>query len=212
MALLEDIHSAVLGADPDEVVRLSRQALDEGHQALEIINKALIIALREVGSLFEAGELFVPEMLVSAQAMQAGMDLLKPLLVGGEYEPVGTVVMGTVQGDIHDIGKSLVTMMLEGRGFEVVDLGVDVPPAEFVRAVAENDARLVGLSGLLTTSMRAMEQTVGLVRETFPGGEVKVMVGGAPITPDYADEIGADGSARDAGGAVGLAVGLIDAG
>jgi len=149
---------------------------------------------------------------VSAQAMQAGMDLLKPLLVGGEYEPVGTVVMGTVQGDIHDIGKSLVTMMLEGRGFEVVDLGVDVPPAEFVRAVADNDARLVGLSGLLTTSMRAMEQTVGLVRETFPGGEVKVMVGGAPITPDYADEIGADGSARDAGGAVGLAVGLIDAG
>ncbi len=212
MSLLDDIHRAVLGADHKGVVRLSQQALDEGHSPIEIIDQALVIALREVGSLFEAGELFVPEMLVSAQAMQAGMDLLKPLLVAGEYEPVATVIMGTVKGDIHDIGKSLVTMMLEGRGFEVIDLGVDVPPAEFMTAVEENKARLVGLSGLLTTSMRAMEQTVGLVRERYPDGEVKVMVGGAPITPRYADEIGADGSARDAGGAVSLAVGLTVAG
>ena len=210
MALFDDIRRAVLGAEQDEVVRLTEQALDEGYPPLEIINQALIPALGEVGALFESGELYVPEMLVSAMAMRAGMDLLKPLLVAGEYEPVGKVVMATVQGDIHDIGKSLVTMMLEGRGFEVIDLGVDVPPSHIVKAVEENDAHLVGLSGLLTTSMRAMEQTVGLVHETFPDRAVKVMVGGAPITPEYANDIGADGSAQGASGAVDLAVRLTD--
>jgi 5-methyltetrahydrofolate--homocysteine methyltransferase len=175
-----------------------------------ITDNALIPGLNRAGDLFEQGEFFVPEMLIAAQAMEAGMNLLRPLLAAGDYEPLGKVVMGTVEGDLHDIGKKLVSMMLEGRGFEVIDLGVDVPAQRFVDAVEETGAKLVGLSTLLTTTMPSMEATVRLLRENDPSRQIRVMIGGAPVTPAYAEEIGADGSAPNATRAAKLACEMIE--
>ncbi len=158
-----------------------------------------------VGELFEKNEYFVPELLLAARAMYAALDLLRPHLQAGDFEAAGKAVVGTVQGDLHDIGKKLVVIMLEGNGFEVVDLGNDVPPERFVEAVKESGSQLVGLSALLTSALPAMEKTVRAIREYDPSGKVKVIVGGAPVTQAFADSIGADGFGRDATAAVTLA-------
>jgi 5-methyltetrahydrofolate--homocysteine methyltransferase len=165
-----------------------------------ILNEGLIPAMGEVGCRFEAGEYYLPEMLVSAQAMKASLNLLRPLLVERKVEPMGRVVVGTVQGDLHDIGKNLVSMMLEGAGFEVVDLGVDVPPGKFVEAA--RGAQVIGLSALLTTTMPTMGRVIPALKEAGVRDQVKVIVGGAPVTQAFADQIGADGYGPDASSAV----------
>lgn len=205
---LTTIKQALIEGDDKQVADLTRRALDEGFSAESVLNDALIAGMGEVGELFEQGEYFVPELLLSARAMQAAMEVLRPLLTASSYEPLGKVVMGTVQGDLHDIGKKLVAMMLEGSGFEVIDLGTDVPPARFVETVEESGAQIVGLSALLTTTLPAMEATVSALREAGPV-RVKVMVGGAPVTSAFASSIGADGYAPDASSAVALARRLV---
>ena len=205
---LTTIKQAVIEGDDKQLVTLTRRALDEGVSAETVLNDALIVGMGEVGELFEQGEYFVPELLLSARAMQAAMEVLRPLLSASAYEPLGKVVMGTVQGDLHDIGKKLVAMMLEGSGFEVIDLGTDVAPERFVETVEESGAQVVGLSALLTTTLPAMEATVSALREAGPV-KVKVMIGGAPVTSAFASSIGADGYAADASSAVALARRLV---
>jgi 5-methyltetrahydrofolate--homocysteine methyltransferase len=185
------------------------EALAEGVEAETILKEALIPGMEKAGDLFARGEYFVPELLFAARAMSAAVEALRPQLVKGGYEPAGKVVMGTVQGDLHDIGKKLVSMMLEGCGFEVVDLGPDVPPDRFVDAVKESGAKLVGLSTLLTTTLPAMETTVRALRQAKLSHALYVMVGGAPVTDSYAQQIGADGYAPDASAAAGLARRLV---
>jgi len=165
--------------------------------------------MTEVGRLFEDGEYFVPEMLISARAMQTGLVLLKPALKEVDFKSRGRVVIGTVKGDLHDIGKNLVAMMLEGAGFEIVDLGTDVTPEKFAAAIRENDPQIVAMSALLTTTMLSMESTVNFLKEAGVRDQVKIIVGGAPVTEDYARQIGADGFSRDASRAVALAKSLV---
>lgn len=199
---LQEIYERVIVGDASGVKELVQRAVGEGVPPSEIISGYLIPAMAEVGVRFERQEFYVPEMLIAARAMQTGLAVLKPLLVEGEMESAGRVVMGTVKGDLHDIGKNLVCMMLGGAGFEVKDLGVDVGPERFVEAVREQEPEIVGLSALLTTTMPAMGKTIeALVKAGLRGG-VKVMVGGAPVTQGYAEQIGADGYAPDAASAV----------
>ena len=202
---LETIKQRVIEGDAKGTAALAQQALDEGMPAQSILNDALIPSMGVVGELFEKNEYFVPELLLAARAMYAALDLLRPHLQAGDFEAAGKAVVGTVQGDLHDIGKKLVVIMLEGNGFEVVDLGNDVPPERFVEAVKEGGSQLVGLSALLTSALPAMEKTVRAIREYDPSGKVKVIVGGAPVTQAFADSIGADGFGRDATAAVTLA-------
>jgi 5-methyltetrahydrofolate--homocysteine methyltransferase len=199
---LESIYEAVLNGDAKKSSADTEAALKAGIKAEDILHKACIPAMAEVGRLFEEGEKFVPEMLISARAMQAAMALLRPELVKADVKTLGTVVVGTVQGDLHDIGKNLVKMMMEGAGFEVVDLGVDVSPQKFVQTAREKNANIIGLSALLTTTMPGMKATIETLKEAGLQGKVKVMIGGAPITQDFANEIGADGFAPDASSAV----------
>ena len=203
------IMRGVLEGNVDETTDGVRAALADDVEAETILKEGLIPGMEKAGDLFARGEYFVPELLFSARAMSAAVEALRPQLVKGGYEPAGKVVMGTVQGDLHDIGKKLVSMMLEGCGFEVVDLGPDVPPERFVEAVRESGAKLVGLSTLLTTTLPAMETTVRALRQAKLPDAVHVMVGGAPVTDSYAQEIGADGYAPDAGEAVAVARDLI---
>jgi 5-methyltetrahydrofolate--homocysteine methyltransferase len=200
---IQDIYQSVLEFQAKDMAVLVQQELDAGTEITEILNSGLIAALDEVGERFSRGELFIPEMLQAAQIAQTGLDVLKPLLTESDTRSAGTVVIGTVKGDLHDIGKSLVKMMLKGAGFQVVDLGVDVSTEAFVQAVEENQADILALSALLTTTMPAMQETVARFREN--GFSVKIMVGGAPITEEYAEKIGADGYAGDASQAVPLA-------
>ena len=202
------LKQALIKGDQQTVAELTQRALDEGHSAEAILNQALISGMERVGKLFEQGEYFIPELLLAARAMQGAMEVLRPLLAASDYQPMGKVVMGTVQGDLHDIGKKLVAMMLEGSGFEVIDLGTDVAPERFVETVEESGAQVVGLSALLTTTLPAMEATVSALREAGPV-KVKVMIGGAPVTSAYASSIGADGYAPDASSAVALARRLV---
>ena len=201
---LAAIKQAVVQGDDGQVCHLIRLALGEGFSAQSLLSDALIAGMDDTGELFERGEYFIPEVLLSARAMQRAMEVLRPLLAASDYEPLGKVVVGAVQGDLHDIGKQLVAMMLEGAGFEVIDLGTDISPARFVAVVEESGARIVGLSALLTTTLPAMEATVRALRaaRSVP---VKVMVGGAPVTSAFAQSIGADGYAPDASSAVSLA-------
>jgi len=185
-----------------------KQALAEGIGADVILKEALIAAMDEVGARYEEGDIFVPEMLVAARAMQAGLALLKPHLVGADSESAGKVAIGTVKGDLHDIGKNLVAMMLEGAGFEIMDLGVDVPPQAFVKAV-EDGAQVIGMSALLTTTMSNMGVTVEALKAAGLRDKVKVMIGGAPVTQEYANQIGADGFAADASSATRIARELV---
>jgi 5-methyltetrahydrofolate--homocysteine methyltransferase len=198
---LETIFKNVTEGKLADVESGVQEALDSGVSPEEILNKALIAAMDDVGQRFEAGDLFVPEMLIAARAMQAGLNLLKPSLVEEGIETAGTVAVGTVKGDLHDIGKNLVGMMLEGAGFEVIDLGADVDPAKFAEAV-KNGAKVVGMSALLTTTMEGMKDVIDAIEDINMRAKVKVIIGGAPVTADYAEEIGADGYASDASSAV----------
>jgi len=200
---INDIYQAVLRFDKSGMPGLVQAELDAGTDIPSLLNEGLIAALDEVGDRFSRGDLFIPEMLQAAQTAQQGLDILKPLLTETSSRSAGTVVIGTVKGDLHDIGKSLVKMMLKGAGFQVVDLGVDVPVERFARAVEENRADILALSALLTTTMPAMGEAVAAFRGN--GSRVKVMVGGAPVTEAFAERIGADGYAGDASQAVTLA-------
>jgi 5-methyltetrahydrofolate--homocysteine methyltransferase len=200
---INDIYQAVLRFDKSGMPALVQSELEAGTDISSLLNEGLIAALDEVGERFSRGELFIPEMLQAAQTAQEGLDILKPLLTETNRRSAGTVVIGTVKGDLHDIGKSLVKMMLKGAGFQVVDLGVDVPVERFVKAVEENGADILALSALLTTTMPAMGDAVAAFRGN--GSRIKVMVGGAPVTEAFAERIGADGYAGDASQAVTLA-------
>lgn len=199
--LYEGILDGDMGATPTNV----QTALDAGIVPGVILNEGMIKAMAEVGQLFEEGDYFVPEMLIAARAMQAGLGVLKPHLVASGVDPLGKVVIGTVQGDMHDIGKNLVAMMLEGAGFEVVDLGVDVKPDTFIDAVRENQPQVVAMSALLTTTMPKMQVTIDAMRDAGVLDSLKVLVGGAPVTAEFAEKIGADGYAPDASQAATLA-------
>jgi 5-methyltetrahydrofolate--homocysteine methyltransferase len=200
---VEDIYKAVLSFDMVKAGERTKVEVASGTDVRQILNEGLIVAMDEVGSRFSKGLLFVPEMLMAARAMKAGLAILKPLLAKTDSNKTGTIVIGTVKGDLHDIGKNLVSMMLEGGGFNVVDLGVDVDATGFLSAARENSADIVALSALLTTTLPAMEATVRSFSETDV--KVKTMVGGAPVTQSFADKIGAGGYAGDAASAVELA-------
>lgn len=200
--IIKEIHANVMEGDTNAVKVNVQAAIDAGIPVADILNEGMIAAMAEVGRLFEEGEYFVPEMLISARAMQAGLALLKPHLKNAEITSAGKVAIGTVKGDLHDIGKNLVAMMLEGSGFEIIDLGTDVPPEKFVEAVRNQGAQIVAMSALLTTTMPAMKNTIVALSAAGVRGQVKVMIGGAPVTQSYADQIGADGFAPDASRAV----------
>jgi 5-methyltetrahydrofolate--homocysteine methyltransferase len=209
MADLQGIAEAVIRGDRDTVGNLTKAAVDEGVGAEAIINEGLIAGMAVVGDRFKKNEFYVPEVLIAARAMHAGMDIIKPLLAESGVKPRGIVAIGTVKGDLHDIGKNLVAMMLEGGGYEVVDLEVDVAPEKFVESVKEKGVQVIALSALLTTTMPSMKDTIEALKEAGVRDQVKVMIGGAPVTQNYADEIGADGYAPDAASAVDKANELI---
>ncbi len=209
---LDKISQAVIDGDQNETADLVQVAIDERVEAEAILKKGLIPAMHEVGRLFEAGEYFVPEMLISARAMKAGLEIIKPLLVDSDHKPVGSIAIGTVKGDLHDIGKNLVGIMLEGAGFTIHDLGTDVSPEKFIEAINSNQVDLIGMSALLTTTMTMMESTISAVTSAGFRDQVKIIIGGAPITQEYADKIGADGFAPDASQAVKLALQLVNQG
>jgi 5-methyltetrahydrofolate--homocysteine methyltransferase len=201
MSLLENLRKSVIDGDLDATQDQVHKALEENFPPEKILTDGLISAMTEVGRMFEAGDFYVPEMLVSARAMKAGLAILRPHLAAANIQAIGKVVIGTVQGDLHDIGKNLVGMMLEGAGFEVIDLGVDVSPEKYVRAVQEHHPDLVGCSALLTTTMTRMRDIVLALQAVGLRDSVKVMIGGAPVTDQYARDIGADSYAPDAASA-----------
>jgi 5-methyltetrahydrofolate--homocysteine methyltransferase len=207
--LLTDIHQGIIEGNAKIVPQKVQEALDAGIAPEKILNEAMIAAMSEVGRLYEQGEYFVPEMLISARAMKQGLAVLKPHLVSANVKPVGKVVAGSIQGDLHDIGKNLVALMLEGAGFEIQDLGVDVSPQKFVEAVRLGGVNIIAMSALLTTTMPRMRDTVEALKAAGLRDKVKVIIGGAPITEAYAREIGADGYAPDASHAVALAKSLL---
>jgi len=199
---LMEMAASLIEGDAPSVKELTEKALAEGIEPARIVNEGLIPGMSEVGRRFKAGEFYLPEVLIAARAMHAGLDIVKPLFSRYDFKPVGTVVLGTVKGDLHDIGKNLVGMMLEGAGFQVIDLGVDVSPDKFVETVKERRSHVVAMSALLTTTMPSMKATIEALKEAGLQGEVKVLVGGAPLTQRYADETRADGYAPDAASAV----------
>jgi len=206
----KQLYDAILGGDAKAAESLTREAIGAGQEARELVSGYMIPAMDEVGRRFECQEYFVPELLFAGRAMKAALALLRPLLASADAAPAGRVVIGTVQGDLHDIGKNLVAALLEGGGFEVHDLGVDVPPSRFVVAVRRYSPQIVGLSALLTVTLPAMRKTIEALRESGVRPDVKVMVGGAPVTGRYAAEIGADGYSDNAFGAVRLARSLME--
>jgi 5-methyltetrahydrofolate--homocysteine methyltransferase len=210
---IQDIYDAVMAYDEDAVAELVAAEVAAGTDVAAILNQGMVAALDEIGERFSAGTLFVPEMLLAADAMLAGLAILRPLLTETGTKPVGTVVIGTVKGDLHDIGKNLVGMMLEGAGFRIIDLGTDVDPDHFIEVAQENDADIIAMSGLLTTSMSEMERTVAAIMEANETRNlnVRVMVGGPPVNQDFADTIGAAGYGIDAPGAVERARRLVGA-
>jgi 5-methyltetrahydrofolate--homocysteine methyltransferase len=209
--ILEEISQAIIEGNVDDIVDLTEDALDEDLSAEDILNKGLMPGMDHVGAEFKAGNMFVPEVLRSAKAMQESMDILRPLLIESGVEMIGKVLLGTVKGDLHDIGKNLVGMMCEGAGFEVHDLGKDISPESFVEAIKEFEPNVVGMSALLTTTMRSMESTIKVLEEAGLRDRVKIMVGGAPVTQAFADQIGADGYASNAASAAELAKRLVGA-
>ncbi len=205
----QKLTEAILNGDARTASAITREALDANADPQELVAKYMIPAMDEVGRRFEAGDCFVPELLISARAMKAALELIRPLLASRGAEPVGRVIIGTVKGDLHDIGKNLVASMLEGAGFEVIDLGVDVSPAKIIETMKTKNVNLVALSALLTTTMPSMKAVIGEIKTAGLRDQVKVIVGGAPVTQRYADEIGADGYSDNANGAVGLARRLV---
>jgi 5-methyltetrahydrofolate--homocysteine methyltransferase len=210
-SILQDLYDAIMNGDAESARDLVSKALSQGLPAPQILNEGMIAAMEKVGKLYEEGEFFVPEMLIAARAMQAGLTVLKPHLAQADVKVTGRVVAGTVKGDLHDIGKNLVCMLLEGAGFEIIDLGADVAPEKFVEVVQQGRADLVALSALLTTTMPNMKVTIDALKDAGVRDKVKIMVGGAPVTQGYADQIGADGYAPDASRAVTLAKSLMGA-
>ncbi len=206
------LYESILNGNAKDAVAIVQQALDHGGDAMELVTKQMIPAMDEVGRRFECEDYFVPELLLSARAMKAALELIRPLLAASGAQPAGRVVVGTVKGDLHDIGKNLVASMLEGGGFEVHDLGADVPPEKFIEAANARRADIVALSALLTVTMPAMRTTIEALKQSGLRDRIKIMVGGAPVTEQYAREIGADGYSENASAAVALARRLMAAG
>ncbi len=211
MPTIQTLYDAILNGNAKAAKEITQTSLAAGANPQALVDDTMIPAMNEVGRRYEANEYFVPELLIAARAMKASLELIRPLLSARGAEPVGRVVIGTVQGDLHDIGKNLVGAMLEGAGFEVIDLGVDVSPEKFINAAREKKATLVALSALLTTTMHSMKAVMEKLKESGMRGNVKVMIGGAPVTQKYADEIGADGYSSNANAAVALARKLLAA-
>jgi corrinoid protein of di/trimethylamine methyltransferase len=202
---LKKLYTAILDGDATAAHEITEKALAAGADPVQLVNDHMIPAMGEVGRRFECNEFFVPELLIAARAMKSALALVRPLLAASGAKPAGRVVVGTVKGDLHDIGKNLVAAMLEGNGFEVIDLGVNVSPEQFIIGVKEKGANLIAMSALLTTTMPAMRTTIDALKIAGVRDRVKVLIGGAPITQKYADEIGADGYSDNAVGAVGVA-------
>ncbi len=209
MSDLQKLYDAILNGDAKTAMAVTQEALADGADPLEIVSQYMVPAMDEVGKRFECEEYFVPELLLAARAMKGSLQLIRPLLAERGAEPAGRVVIGTVKGDLHDIGKNLVSSMLEGGGFEVIDLGADVSPEKFVEAVRQRGANLVCLSALLTVTMPAMRTTIEALRSAGVREQVKVMIGGAPVTQHYANEIGADAYGESAASAVSMARHLV---
>ncbi|MDP6595278.1 MAG: corrinoid protein [Candidatus Poribacteria bacterium] len=209
MVDLTQIAENVIRGQAPTVKQLVEDSLAENIPVGEILNEGLIAGMNVVGEKFKNNEFYIPEVLIAARAMKAGMELVRPLLTESGIDPVGTVAIGTVKGDLHDIGKNLVQMMLEGAGFEIVDLGIDVSADQFISAVRTDGAQIIAMSALLTTTMPTMKTVIDEVEESGLRDQVKVMIGGAPVTQEYADEIGADGYARDAASGVDIAKQLV---
>ncbi|MDY7110509.1 MAG: corrinoid protein [Planctomycetota bacterium] len=205
MDTLAELSNKLIEGDDERVGALTQQAIDEDLTPQRILNEGLIAGMTVIGDRFKAHEIFLPDVLMAAKAMYAGMERLKPLLIRDGVPSLGTIVIGTIQGDLHDIGKNLVGIMLRGAGFDVIDLGNDVAPQRFVEAAREHRARLIGLSALLTTTMSGMAQVVDLVREEGLSGRVKIIIGGAPVSEEFARRIGADAYGYDSANAVDLA-------
>ena len=208
MADLSALSDAIIKGDQKTAVAVTTAAIDEGMAPGTILSDGLIAGMNVIGVRFKANEVYIPEVLIAARAMKTAMEILEPKLVEAGVQPLGTAMVGTVQGDLHDIGKNLVVMMLKGAGFDVMDIGVDVAPDVFVEKVKGSGVQVVGLSALLTTTMPAMEKTIQAIKDA--GLEVKTMIGGAPVTQAYADKIGADGYAADAASAVDTAKSLLN--
>ena len=208
--VLEQIIDGIVKFDQDSIQERVKEALAAGINPQKILNEGMIVAMGKVGKLFEEGEYFLPEMLVAAMTMQKGLEVIQPLLMKSGVKSAGKIVLGTVKGDLHDVGKNLVGMMLKGAGFDVIDVGVDVTPEKFVEVLQGNkDAKILALSALLTTTMPNMKTTIDAVKRAGLRSKLKVMVGGAPLNETYAKEIGADGYAPDASRAVGVAKTLV---
>ena len=207
--VIKEIYDGILNGNQKVVPVKVNEALDASMDPAYVLNEGMVAAMAEVGRLFEEGEYYVPEMLIAARAMQAGLAVLKPRLVQSDFKSAGKVAIGTVKGDLHDIGKNLVSMMLEGAAFEIVDLGTDVSPEKFVEAVQTSGANIIAMSALLTTTMPNMKNTIEALQAAGIRDKVKVMIGGAPVTDSYAQQIGADGYSPDASRAVALAKSLV---
>ena len=205
MVDLKKIAESLIQGNVSQIRKLIQEAIDDGQDTGMILQEGLIAGMNVIGDRFKMNEIYIPEVLIAARAMKEGMVLLRPLIAREEIKNAGAIVLGTVKGDLHDIGKNLVGMMLEGAGFDVIDLGIDVDPEKFMEATKENNASIIGLSCLLTTTMAAMEDVIFSINNSQLNAKVKIMIGGAPITQKYADEIGADGYAPDAARAVDLA-------
>jgi 5-methyltetrahydrofolate--homocysteine methyltransferase len=209
--IYEQLSTAILEGDSESTPGLVQTALDQGLVPKDILDKGMVVGMNEVGARFKAGDMYVPEVLMSAEAMQAGLKVLRPHLISSGAKLVGKIVIGTVQGDLHDIGKNLVGMLCEGAGFEVIDLGFNIEPEKFVEAIKQHQPQIVGLSALLTTTMRAMGHTIRAMEEAGLRDKVKVMVGGAPVDAEFARRIGADGYGSNAPAGADLAKKLVGA-
>ncbi|MBW7988747.1 MAG: cobalamin-binding protein [Planctomycetes bacterium] len=207
MADLKALADAVIKGDQSTAVEITKAALEEGTPPKSVLNDGLIAGMDVIGARFKKNEVYIPEVLIAARAMKMAMEFLEPELVKAGVKPIGKCLIGTVQGDLHDIGKNLVAMMLKGAGFEVIDLGVDVNPDKFVEEVKAQGVQVVGMSALLTTTMPGMEKAIKAIKDA--GVSAKIMIGGAPVTQGYADKIGADGYAADAASAVDIAKSLV---
>ncbi len=205
MSILQEIAENLMKGKAPAVKELVTKALDDGIEPAEVLGEGLIAGMNVIGARFKKNEVYVPEVLIAARAMHAGMDILKPKLIAAGVEPIGKVVIGTVKGDLHDIGKNLVCMMLEGAGFEVLDIGIDCAAEKFIETAKDKDAKIIAMSALLTTTMPSMKGVIEELDKAGLKGIIKTMIGGAPVTQNYADEIGADGYSPDAASAVDLA-------
>ncbi len=210
MQVLQELANAIISGKMTDTEKLVQQALDANIPVQDVLNKGMIAGMDVVGQKFKNNEFYVPEVLIAARAMKAGMKILKPRLAESGVEPIARLALGTVKGDLHDIGKNLVAMMLEGAGFEIIDLGVDVAPEKYLAAIKEKQVKVIGMSALLTTTMLNMKATIEALKSSGLRDSVKVIIGGAPVTQSYADEIGADGYAADAATAVSVVKHLLN--